>query len=114
VDAGRRHGLQPIARPAKGSEFRAPALWRLGSADTSLWPIWDAAHADDAARQKLTDLAPGPDLILEGDGDFWHIADTPKHGRRSFEYDAATDLFTDETYEAIPLSFNIDQFGRRK
>jgi peptidoglycan/xylan/chitin deacetylase (PgdA/CDA1 family) len=87
------------------------ALWRLGSADTSLWPIWDAAHADDAARQKLADLAPGPDLILEGDGDFWHITDTPKHGRRSFEYDAATDLFTDETYEAIPLSFNIDQFG---
>src|SRR5882672_1851367 len=22
------------------------ALWRLGSADTSLWPVWDAAHAD--------------------------------------------------------------------
>src|SRR3984893_4024787 len=87
------------------------ALWRLGSADTSLWPVWDAVHADDAARQKLTDLAPGPDLILEGDGDFWHITDTPKHGRRSFEYDAATDLFTDETYDVIPLSFNIDQFA---
>src|SRR5216683_4020935 len=87
------------------------ALWRLGSADTSLWPVWDAAHADAAARQKLTDLPPGPDLILEGDGDFWHITDTPKHGRRSFEYDAATDLFTDESYDAIPLSFNIDQFG---
>src|SRR5712664_4153392 len=87
------------------------ALWRLGSSDTSLWPVWDAAHADDAARQKLTDLPPGPDLILEGDGDFWHITDTPKHGRRSFEYDAATDLFTDESYDAIPLSFNIDQFG---
>src|SRR5713226_8657143 len=87
------------------------ALWRLGSVDTSLWPVWDAAHADDAARQKLTDLPPGPDLILEGDGDFWHITDTPKHGRRSFEYDAATDLFTDESYDAIPLSFNIDQFG---
>jgi spore germination protein YaaH len=28
------------------------ALWRLGSVDTSLWPVWDAAHADDAARQK--------------------------------------------------------------
>ncbi len=87
------------------------ALWRLGSSDTSLWPIWDAAHADDAARQKLTDLPPGPDLILEGDGDIWHITDTPKHGRRSFEYDAATDLFTDESYEVIPLSFNIDQIG---
>src|SRR5256884_3398897 len=87
------------------------ALWRLGSSDTSMWPIWDATHADAAARQKLADLPPGPDLILEGDGDFWHITDTPKHGRRSFEYDAAADLFTDETYEAIPLSFNIDQFG---
>jgi len=29
------------------------ALWRLGSSDTSLWPIWDATHADDAARQNL-------------------------------------------------------------
>src|SRR6266849_5774670 len=98
----------------RGSErlgVQGTALWRLGSADTSLWPVWDAAHADDAARQKLTDLPPGPDLILEGDGDFWHITDTPKHGRRSFEYDAATDLFTDESYDAIPLSFNIDQFG---
>jgi len=87
------------------------ALWRLGSADTSLWPVWDAAHADDAARQKLADLPPGPDLILEGAGDIWHITDTPKHGKRSFQYDAASDLFTDESYDEIPLSFNIDQIG---
>jgi cellulose synthase/poly-beta-1,6-N-acetylglucosamine synthase-like glycosyltransferase/peptidoglycan/xylan/chitin deacetylase (PgdA/CDA1 family) len=87
------------------------ALWRMGSADTSIWPVWDAARADDAARQKLTDLPPGPDLILEGDGDIWHITDTPKHGRRSFEYDAAADLFTDESYDAIPLSYTIDQMG---
>src|SRR5260370_25900889 len=40
------------------------ALWRLGSSDTSLWPIWDAIHADDAARQKLSDLPPDPDLML--------------------------------------------------
>jgi cellulose synthase/poly-beta-1,6-N-acetylglucosamine synthase-like glycosyltransferase/peptidoglycan/xylan/chitin deacetylase (PgdA/CDA1 family) len=87
------------------------ALWRLGSADTSIWPIWDATRPDDAARQKLTDLPPGPDLILEGAGDIWHITDTPKRGRRTFEYDAGSDLFTDETYETIPLSFNIDQIG---
>jgi cellulose synthase/poly-beta-1,6-N-acetylglucosamine synthase-like glycosyltransferase/peptidoglycan/xylan/chitin deacetylase (PgdA/CDA1 family) len=87
------------------------ALWRLGSSDTSLWPIWDAAHADDAARQKLADLPPGPDLILEGAGDIWHITDTPKHGKRSFKYDPASDLFTDESYDEIPLSFNIDQIG---
>ncbi len=90
---------------------RGTALWRLGSSDTSLWPIWDATHADDAARQKLADLPPGPDLILEGDGDIWHFTDTPKHGTRSFEYDAGSDLFTDESYDAIPLSYNIERLG---
>ena len=87
------------------------ALWRLGSSDTSLWPIWDATRSDDAARQKLTDLPPGPDLILEGDGDIWHFADTPKRGRRSFIYEAASDLFIDETYEEFPLSYDIEQIG---
>ena len=87
------------------------ALWRLGSADTSIWPAWDTTRPDDATRQKLTDLPPGPDLILEGDGDIWHFTDKPKRGRRSFEYDARSDLFTDENYDAIPLSYNIDQLG---
>src|SRR6266581_229341 len=87
------------------------ALWRLGSADTSIWPAWDTTRPDDTTRQKLTDLPPGPDLILEGDGDIWHFTDKPKRGRRSFEYDARSDLFTDENYDAIPLSYNIDQLG---
>jgi cellulose synthase/poly-beta-1,6-N-acetylglucosamine synthase-like glycosyltransferase/peptidoglycan/xylan/chitin deacetylase (PgdA/CDA1 family) len=87
------------------------ALWRLGSADTSIWPIWDSTRPDDSVRQKLTDLPPGPDLILEGEGDVWHFIDTPKHGTRTFTYDAATDLFTSEKYEAYPLSYHIDQIG---
>jgi cellulose synthase/poly-beta-1,6-N-acetylglucosamine synthase-like glycosyltransferase/peptidoglycan/xylan/chitin deacetylase (PgdA/CDA1 family) len=87
------------------------AMWRLGSADTSMWPIWDATRPDDAARQKITDLVPGPDLILEGEGDIWHFIDTPKHGTRSFSYDASTDLFTGEKYESYPLSYHIDQIG---
>jgi cellulose synthase/poly-beta-1,6-N-acetylglucosamine synthase-like glycosyltransferase/peptidoglycan/xylan/chitin deacetylase (PgdA/CDA1 family) len=90
------------------------AMWRLGSADTSMWPIWDTPRPDDTVRQKLTDLTPGPDLILEGDGDVWHFIDTPKHGKRSFTYDAATDLFTGETYDAYPLSYHIDQLGAAK
>ncbi|HEY8714087.1 MAG TPA: polysaccharide deacetylase family protein, partial [Candidatus Acidoferrum sp.] len=90
------------------------ALWRLGSADTSMWPIWDATRPTDAIRAKITDLPPGPDLIFEGDGDIWHFIDTPKHGRRSFTYDAASDLFTGEKYEAYPLSYHIDQLGAAK
>jgi cellulose synthase/poly-beta-1,6-N-acetylglucosamine synthase-like glycosyltransferase/peptidoglycan/xylan/chitin deacetylase (PgdA/CDA1 family)/spore germination protein YaaH len=90
------------------------ALWRLGSADTSIWPIWDAIHADDGTRDKLKDLPPGPDLILEGAGDIWRIIDTPKPGRRSFAYDNVSDLITSEKYDAIPLSYDIDQIGAAK
>src|SRR5260370_7014517 len=87
------------------------ALWRLGSSDTSIWPVWDSPRPDDAVCAKLKDIAPGPDLILEGDGDVWHFTDTPKAGRRSFTYDQPSDLFTSETYEPIPLSYNIDQIA---
>jgi cellulose synthase/poly-beta-1,6-N-acetylglucosamine synthase-like glycosyltransferase/spore germination protein YaaH/peptidoglycan/xylan/chitin deacetylase (PgdA/CDA1 family) len=90
------------------------ALWRLGSSDSSLWPVWDATHADDTVRAKLADLPPGPDLILEGDGDIWHIADVPKQGKRSITYDPATALITSEKYEAYPLSYDIDQIGTAK
>jgi len=90
------------------------ALWRLGSSDSSLWPVWDTTHPDDVVRSKLADLPPGPDLILEGDGDIWHIADVPKQGRRSITYDPATALITSEKYEAFPLSYDIDQIGGMK
>ena len=89
-------------------------LFRLGHSDTSIWRIWDATRPDDAMRQQLTDIPPGPDLILEGDGDVWRFVDTPKRGKRTFTYDAATDLFTDENYDAIPLSYDIDQIGAAK
>jgi cellulose synthase/poly-beta-1,6-N-acetylglucosamine synthase-like glycosyltransferase/peptidoglycan/xylan/chitin deacetylase (PgdA/CDA1 family) len=90
------------------------ALWRLGSADTSIWPIWDATQPDDPTREKLQVLPPGPDLILEGAGDIWHIVDVPKPGRRSFTYDPVGDLITSEKYDAIPLSYDIDQIGAAK
>jgi cellulose synthase/poly-beta-1,6-N-acetylglucosamine synthase-like glycosyltransferase/peptidoglycan/xylan/chitin deacetylase (PgdA/CDA1 family)/spore germination protein YaaH len=90
------------------------ALWRFGSSDTSLWPIWDATRPDNAQREKIQDLPPGPDLILEGAGDIWHIVDTPKRGKRSFTYDASMDLITSEKYDAYPLSYDIDQLGDAK
>ena len=87
------------------------ALWRMGSSDSSIWPVWDSPRPDDAVRAKIKDIPPGPDLILEGDGDVWHFTDTPKSGLRSFVYDAPSDLITSEKYEAYPLSYNIDQIG---
>ena len=98
-------------RASERMGVQGTAMWRLGSADTSIWPIWDATRPDDTVRDKLMDLPPGPDLILEGDGDIWHFVDTPKNGKRSFSYDGNTDLITSEKYDAYPLSYNIDQIG---
>jgi cellulose synthase/poly-beta-1,6-N-acetylglucosamine synthase-like glycosyltransferase/peptidoglycan/xylan/chitin deacetylase (PgdA/CDA1 family) len=98
-------------RTSERAGTQGTALWRLGSVDTSLWAIWDATRPDDAARAKLETVPPGPDLILQGDGDIWRIADTPKEGRRTFNYDSATDLISAETYTAYPLSYNIEQLG---
>lgn len=98
-------------RASERMGVQGTALWRMGSSDSSLWPIWDATRPDDATRQKIKDIPPGPDLTLEGNGDIWKFADTPKAGRRSFTYESSTDLFTDETYEEYPLSYDIDQIG---
>jgi peptidoglycan-N-acetylglucosamine deacetylase len=87
------------------------ALWRLGMEDPSMWYIWDATHPDDTVRNKMTDLPPGYDLILEGDGDIWHITSTPKNGRRTFDYDPDSDLFDDESFPAYPEGWRIEQMG---
>jgi len=89
-------------RAAERLGVQGTALWRLGSSDSSIWKIWDATRADDATREKLKDVPPGPDLILEGNGDIWKIDDKPKRGVRSYTYDPEMDLFTSETYEELP------------
>lgn len=98
-------------RASERAGVQGTALWRLGWTDSSLWPIWDTLHPDDATRAKIEDVPPGPDLILEGDGDIWRIADTPKNGRRTFQYDPASNLIVQENYTALPLSWDIDQLG---
>src|SRR6516165_4286208 len=70
-DQNRAHQVWMLDAVTAYNELRASerlgvqgtALWRLGSADTSLWPIWDATRPDDSIRAKLTDISPGPDLI---------------------------------------------------
>jgi cellulose synthase/poly-beta-1,6-N-acetylglucosamine synthase-like glycosyltransferase/peptidoglycan/xylan/chitin deacetylase (PgdA/CDA1 family)/spore germination protein YaaH len=87
------------------------AVWRLGMEDPSMWYIWDATHPDDAVRNKMTDVPPGYDLILEGDGDIWRITSTPENGRRTFDYDPDSDLFDDESFPTYPMSWRIEQMG---
>ena len=100
-------------RVAERAGVRGTALWRLGNEDPSLWTIWDATRPDDSIRAKLEECPPAYDIIIEGAGDIWHISDTPKSGHRTFDYEAATDTFTDETYDSMPVSWRIEQLGSR-
>jgi len=98
-------------RAAERAHVQGSTLWRLGSEDPSIWDIWDTTHATDADRNKLTEVPPGYDLILEGHGDIWRITNTPESGKRSFEYDAESDSFDDESFESYPVSWRIEQVG---
>jgi cellulose synthase/poly-beta-1,6-N-acetylglucosamine synthase-like glycosyltransferase/spore germination protein YaaH/peptidoglycan/xylan/chitin deacetylase (PgdA/CDA1 family) len=98
-------------RAAERFGIQGTVLWRLGEEDPSMWPIWDASKPDDATRAKLEVIPPGYDLILEGDGDIWRITATPQNGRRTFQFDPDANLFTDETFQAYPLSWRIQQMG---
>ncbi|MGC1130087.1 MAG: glycosyltransferase [Candidatus Acidiferrales bacterium] len=98
-------------RAAERVAVRGTAMWRLGMEDPSMWFIWDATHPTDDLRNKMTELPPGYDLILEGDGDIWRITATPQSGRRTFQFDPSTNLFTDESFEEYPLTWRIDQMG---
>jgi cellulose synthase/poly-beta-1,6-N-acetylglucosamine synthase-like glycosyltransferase/spore germination protein YaaH/peptidoglycan/xylan/chitin deacetylase (PgdA/CDA1 family) len=98
-------------RAAERLGVRGTALWRLGSEDTSLWFIWDATRPNDSVRAQLEQIPPGPDLILEGDGDIWRITATPQKGQRAIRYDPASDMIVDESITTYPLSCRIDQLG---
>ncbi len=98
-------------RAAERVGVQGTALWRLGSEDPSIWPIWDNTHPDDAARAKLEDMPPGYDLILEGDGDIWKFADTPHQGKRKIQFDASSNTIDDDEYDELPSSYRIFQMG---
>ncbi len=98
-------------RAAERVGVQGTAIWRLGSEDPSVWPIWDVTRPDDADRAKLEDMPPGYDLILEGDGDIWHFADTPQKGKRSIRYDPAAGNIVEDNYLSVPSSYRIFQMG---
>ena len=98
-------------RASERAGVAGTALWRLGMEDPSMWYIWDATHPDDAVRNKMTDVPPGYDLILEGDGDIWRITSTPQSGKRTFDYDSDSDTFDDEGFTSYPMSWRIEQMG---
>src|SRR6266481_4074457 len=96
-------------RAARQLGVRTFALWRLGSEDRSLWKIWDFP-TDDAAPNRLSDVPPGQDVDMEGDGEILNVEATPENGQRKITMDA-TRLISDEAMESLPEPYRVGRYG---
>jgi len=86
------------------------ALWRLGSEDRALWAVWDAP-GEANAPDKLRAVLPGYDVDMEGSGEILRIDHRPAAGERALTVDAATGMVTGEEFSALPLPYQVDQYG---
>jgi len=96
-------------RAARSLGISTFALWRLGSEDRALWKIWDSPWEQDAPS-KLSVVAPGQDVDIEGDGDILRIESEPSPGTRDITVDASG-LVTNEVFKSLPSPYVIDAYG---
>lgn len=93
---------------------RGQALWVLGSEDPSLWAWFDRARPDARADSAALARTSFPyDVEFQGDGELLTVASLPQPGLRAIELDAASGLFTDESYQRYPTSYLIQRRGFR-
>ena len=97
-------------RAARHLGIRTFALWRLGSEDRSLWRIWDFP-LDSASPSKLSDIPPGEDVDMEGNGDVLNIEATPTNGSRNIDLDSSSGLIMDESMDALPEPYRVGRYG---
>jgi cellulose synthase/poly-beta-1,6-N-acetylglucosamine synthase-like glycosyltransferase/peptidoglycan/xylan/chitin deacetylase (PgdA/CDA1 family)/spore germination protein YaaH len=97
-------------RAAHQLGIRTFALWRLGSEDRSLWKIWDSPM-DTAAPNRLTDVPPGQDVDMEGDGEILNVEATPENGQRKITMDISTKLISDEAMDSLPEPYRVGRYG---
>jgi len=100
-------------RACDDAGIRGAVLWRLGSEDPSLWTFWGQNRAGSVGGDRLAEVPPGYDLVLEGDGDIWRILSTPQPGRRELRADPSTGLILSEAYTRLPRTWQIEQIGAR-
>jgi len=102
-------------RAARGLGLQTFALWRLGSEDSSMWPIWDKPSAPESL-QALGPVQPGHDVDTEGEGDILRVTGLPQPGKRTVsvdtdETDPRKKLIIDEHMDVYPRTYTIQQYG---
>jgi cellulose synthase/poly-beta-1,6-N-acetylglucosamine synthase-like glycosyltransferase/peptidoglycan/xylan/chitin deacetylase (PgdA/CDA1 family) len=86
------------------------ALWRLGSEDPSIWPLFGRNY-NAPAPDELKTIAPGNDIDFEGEGEILKVAAEPAAGARTFTLDSTHPIITSEAFTKIPTSYVIRRTG---
>jgi cellulose synthase/poly-beta-1,6-N-acetylglucosamine synthase-like glycosyltransferase/peptidoglycan/xylan/chitin deacetylase (PgdA/CDA1 family)/spore germination protein YaaH len=103
-------------RAARALGIQTIALWRLGSEDDSLWKIWDNPLRADAWKD-LTQVEPGYDVDIEGEGDIMRVTKNPQPGQRSMTLEDDDDVPLDlrsvvtEKMDSYPLPYTVQYVG---
>lgn len=105
------HALR-AATPAD-TPWQGIALWRLGSEDPAIWPLF-ARRADlgPATAQALSSLHYGYDVDYEGQGEVLKVTATPADGERRVTVDELSGLIKAEQFTAFPSPYVIERRGR--
>ena len=100
-------------RAARNLGIRTFALWRLGSEDRSLWPIWDNP-TEANAEQKLKTVPSGQDVDREGYGEILRVEHQPSPGVREVTLDADSGMISAEKMTALPEPYQLQQYGAQE
>ena len=93
-------------------EPRGFALWRLGSEDPSIWPIFERrAHLDGTVAETLRTLKYGYDIDYEGRGEVLKVTAIPREGTREITYNEQYGLITSEHLTKYPSPYVITRWG---
>jgi cellulose synthase/poly-beta-1,6-N-acetylglucosamine synthase-like glycosyltransferase/spore germination protein YaaH/peptidoglycan/xylan/chitin deacetylase (PgdA/CDA1 family) len=122
-DANHRHVVWFLDGVTVLNELRAArqlglqtfALWRLGSEDSSMWSVWDKPTTTDLV-QALSQVQPGHDIDIEGEGDIMRVTSLPQPGKRTItidtdEPDTHKKLIVDEHMDVYPRTYTVEYYG---
>jgi len=91
---------------------RGFALWRLGSEDPSVWPVFARrSRLDQTTAETLRVLHYGYELDYEGSGEILQVTTTPSDGVREISYDKQSGLITTEHLTSYASPYVITRWG---
>jgi spore germination protein YaaH/peptidoglycan/xylan/chitin deacetylase (PgdA/CDA1 family)/GT2 family glycosyltransferase len=91
---------------------RGYGLWRMGMEDPGVWSVLGKPYGQ-ASAAALTRIPGGTSVDFDGGGEVLRVESLPTPGKRTLDFDPASGLISDQTYDALPSSYVIQRYGQK-